>query len=80
VRIKFEATDASGKVHKRSSTNHVLFALSLDPFRRAPTDQALAQGHRGLQPRGMGRKAVCWPNARPTRWRKEPHVETVENP
>src|SRR5262249_51109156 len=33
-----------------------LFALSLDPFRRAPADQARAQGHLGLQPRGMGRK------------------------
>jgi hypothetical protein len=33
-----------------------LFALSVDPLHRAPAEQVLAQGHLGLQPRGMGRK------------------------
>ena len=41
-------------------------SLSRDPFRRAPTEQTLAQGHLGLQPRPMGRKPyACRTQCRP---------------
>jgi hypothetical protein len=53
MRVKFEATDATSKVHKRSSTSRV-YALRRDPLRRTSAKQALAQGHRDLQPRRMG--------------------------
>ena len=77
MRVKFEATDASGKVHKRSSTSHVYSHCRRDPFRRAPAEQLLAQGHRGLQPRRMGGK-LCVAERNASRWRKEPDVEAIE--
>jgi hypothetical protein len=48
-----------------------------DPLRRAPAEQALAQGHLGLQPREWeGSRAMAERKA--TRWRKDPHVEAIE--
>jgi len=43
----------------------LLQPLRGDPLRRAPAEQALAQGHLGLQPRRIGRQAMRWPNAMP---------------
>jgi hypothetical protein len=77
VRIKFEATDASGKVHKRSSTRHVYSHCLLIHFAaHRPTE---------LWPDGI---AACshaeWAETRvlaerkANRWRKEPDVEAIE--
>jgi hypothetical protein len=44
-----------------------------DPLRRAPAEQVLAQGRRGLQPES---RALAERNA--SRWRKELDVEAIE--
>ena len=77
MRIKFEATDASGKVHKRSSTSHV-YTLCL-VIHLAPHPPS------ALWPKGI---AACshaeWAVSRAlaerkvNRWRKEPCVEAIE--
>jgi hypothetical protein len=77
VRIKFEATDGTGKVHKRSSMSHIYSHCVVIHFAaRAPNN---------LWPKGI---AACshaeWVGScalaarKADRWRKEPDVETVE--
>jgi hypothetical protein len=63
MRVKFEATDATGKVHKRSGTT-TSTALRRDPLRRAPASK--------LWPKGVAAcshaewvEAVRWPSAKP---------------
>ena len=77
VRIKFEATDGNGKVHKRSSTKHVYSHCLVIHFVAHPPSK--------LWPKGI---AACshaeWEASRAmaerkaTRWRKDPHVEAIE--
>ena len=77
VRIKFEATDANGKVHKRSSTSQVYSHCVVIHFAAHPPSK--------LWPKGM---AACshaeWSASRAlaerkaTRWRKDAHVEAIE--
>ena len=76
MRIKFEATDASGKTHKRSSTSHVYSHCLVIHFAARPPSN--------LWPKGI---AACghaeWVETRAmaerkaSRWSKEPHV-TIE--
>jgi hypothetical protein len=77
VRIKFEATDAGGKVHKRSSTSHVYsHCLVIHFAAHAPSK---------LWPKGI---AACshaeWAGSRELAernascWRKKPDVEAIE--
>jgi hypothetical protein len=77
VRIKFEATDASGKVHKRSSTSHVYSHCLVIHFAAYPRSK--------LWPKGI---AACshaeWVGScalaerRASRWRKDPNVDVIE--
>jgi len=77
VRIKFEATDASGKVHKRSSTSHVYLHCVVIHFAAHPLSN--------LWPKGI---AACshaeWAESRAlaernaSRWGKKPDVEAIE--
>jgi hypothetical protein len=77
MRVKFEATDASGKLHKRSSARRVYSHCVVIHFAAHPPSQ--------LWPTGI---AACshaeWERSRAmaerkaTRWRKEPSVEAVE--
>jgi hypothetical protein len=77
MRVKFEATDAIGKVHKRSSTSHVYSHCLLIHFAAQPPAK--------LWPKGI---AACshaeWAESRALaerraiRWRKEPNVEAIE--
>ena len=77
MRIKFEATDASGKVHKRSSTSHVYSHCLVIHFAAHPPSN--------LWPKGI---AACshaeWAASpalaerKANRWRKEPCVEAIE--
>ena len=77
VRIKFEATDASGKVHKRSSTSHVYSHCLVIHFAAHPPSN--------LGPKGI---AACshaeWAESRAlaernaSRWGKKPDVDTIE--
>ena len=77
MRIKFEATDASGKVHKRSSTSHVYSHCLVIHFAAHPPSN--------LWPKGI---AACshakWAESRAlaernaNRWRKQPSVDAIE--
>jgi hypothetical protein len=77
VRIKFEATDASGKVHKRNSTSHVYLHCVVIHFAAHPPSN--------LWPKGI---AACshaeWAESRAlaernaNRWRKQSDVDTIE--
>jgi hypothetical protein len=77
VRIKFEATDASGKVHKRSSASHVYSHCLVIHFAAHPPSK--------LWPKGI---AACshaeWVGScalaerKVSRWRKDPYVGTIE--
>ena len=77
MRVNFEATDATGKVHKRSSTSHVYSHCIVIHFAAHPPSK--------LWPKGV---AACshaeWAGSRAlaerkaSRWRKDPYVETIE--
>jgi hypothetical protein len=77
VRIKFEATDASGKVHKRSSTSHIYSHCLVIHFAAHPPSN--------LWPKGI---AACshaeWAESRAlaernaNRWRKQSDIDTIE--
>jgi len=77
MRVKFEATDATGKVHKRSSMSHVYsHCVVIHLAGRPPSN---------LWPKGI---AACshaeWAESpalaerKANRWRKEPSVEAIE--
>jgi hypothetical protein len=77
MRLKFEATDATGKVHKRSSARRVYSHCVVIHFVAHPPSK--------FWPKGV---AACshaeWEGSRTmaarkaTRWRKEPSVEAIE--
>ena len=68
MRIKFEAIDASGKVHKRSSTSH--FAAH-PPSNLWPKGIAACSHAEWVASRALAER-----NA--NRWRKKPDVDTIE--
>ena len=64
MRVKFEATDATGKVHKRSSMSHIYSHCVVIDFAAHPPSR--------LSPKGVaacttlnGWEAVRWPSAKP---------------
>ena len=77
MQFKFEATDATGKVHKRSSMSHIYSHCVVIHFAAHPFSK--------LWPKGI---AACshaeWVGScalaerRASRWRKEPDVEAIE--
>jgi hypothetical protein len=77
MRVKFEAIDATGKVHKRSSISHVYSHCVVIHFAAHPPSK--------VWPKGV---ATCshaeWVESCPLaerkarRWRKEPCVEAIE--
>jgi hypothetical protein len=56
MRVKFEATDATGKVHKRGSTSRVYSHCVVIHFPAHPPSRFWPKGVTGLQPRRMGGK------------------------
>jgi hypothetical protein len=77
VRIKFEATDANGKVHKRSSTSHVYSHCVVIHFAAHPPSKLWPKG---ISPfshaEWAASRALAERNA--SRWRKKPYVEAIE--
>ena len=77
MRVKFEAIDASGRVHKRSSARRVYSHCIVIHFAARPPSK--------FWPKGV---AACshaeWEASRElaerkaSRWRKEPDVEAIE--
>jgi hypothetical protein len=77
MRIKFEATEATGKVHKRGSRSRVYshcvvihFAAHL-PSKSWPKGIAAFSHAEWAGSRGLAERTA-------SRWRKEPHVEAIE--
>ena len=77
VRIKFEATDATGNVHKRSSASHVYSLCLVIHFAAHPPSK--------LWPKGISACSHAqWAASRTLaernagRWRKKPDVEAIE--
>jgi len=77
MRLKFEATDVSGKVHKRSSTSHI--------YSHCLVIHLAAHPPSNLWPKGIpacshaewaASRALAERNA--NGWRKEPCVEAIE--
>ena len=77
MRVKFEAIDATGRSHKRSSMNHVYSHCVVIHFAAHPPSE--------FWPKGV---AACshaeWAGSRElaerkaSRWRKDPDVEVIE--
>ena len=77
VRIKFEATDASGKVHKRSSTSHVYSHCLVIHFAAHPPSKLWPEGIATCShAEWVASRALAERNA--NRWRKQPYVDTIE--
>ena len=64
VRIKFEATDATGNVHKRSSASHVYSHCLVIHFAAHPPSKLSPRASRPAATPN-GRQAMRWPNAMP---------------
>jgi hypothetical protein len=75
--IKFEATNASGKVHKRSSTSHIYTHCLVIHFAAHPPSK--------LWPKGIVASSHAeWVEScalaerKASRWRKNPSVDAIE--
>ena len=77
MRITFEATDASGKVHKRSSTSHVYSHCLLIHFAAHPPTQLWPDGIAACSHAEWAETRVL-AERKAARWRKDLDVEAVE--
>jgi hypothetical protein len=77
MRIKFEAIDATGKVHKRTSARRVyshcvvIYFAARPPSQRWPKSVPACSHAEWEGSRAMAERKA-------TRWRKEPDVEVIE--
>ena len=77
MRIKFEATDATGNVHKRSSASHVYSHCLVIHFAAHPPSKLWPKGISACShAEWVGSCALAERNA--SRWRKDPYVEAIE--
>ena len=77
MRVKFEATDATGKVHKRSSTSRVYSHCVVIHFAAHPPSKLWPKGIAACShAEWVGSCALAERKA--SRWRKEPSVEAIE--
>jgi hypothetical protein len=77
MRVKFEAADATGKVHKRSSTSRVYSHCVVIHFAAHPPSKLWPKGIAACShAEWVGSCALAERKA--SRWRKEPCVEAIE--
>ena len=77
MRIKFEATDASGKVHKRSSRSHVYSHCLVIYFAAHPPSKLWPKGIAACShAEWAASRALAERNA--NRWRRQPYVDTIQ--
>jgi hypothetical protein len=77
MRVKFEAADATGKVHKRSSMSRVYSHCVLIHFAPHPPSKFWPKGiAASSHAEWVGNRALAERKA--TRWRKDPCVEAIE--
>ena len=77
MRIKFEATDDTGKVHKRGSRSHVYSHCVVIHFAAHLPSKSWPKGIAAFShAEWAGSRALAERTA--SRWRKEPYVEAIE--
>ena len=77
MRVKFEATDATGKVHKRGSRSRVYSHCVVIHFAAHPPSRFWPKGVAAYsRAEWAGSRALAERSA--SRWRKEPYVEAIE--
>jgi hypothetical protein len=77
MRVKFEATNATGKVYKRSSMSHVYSHCVVIHFAAHPPSKFWPKGVPACShAEWVGSCALAERKA--SRWRKEPRVEAIE--
>ena len=77
MRIKFEATDANGKVHKRSSVSRFYSHCVVIHFAAHPPNKCWPKGIAACShAEWAASRALAERNA--SRWRKDPYVEAIE--
>jgi hypothetical protein len=77
MRLKFEATDVSGKVHKRSSTSHIYSHCLVIHLAAHPPSNLWPKGIAACShAEWAASRALAERNAH--RWRKDPCVEAIE--
>jgi hypothetical protein len=77
MRVKFEATDATGKVHKRSSMSHIYSHCVVIHFAARRASKLWPKGVVAFShAEWVGSCALAERKA--SRWRKEPCVEVIE--
>jgi len=77
MRHKFEATNATGKVYKRSSRSRIYPHCVVIHFAAHPPSKFWPKGVAAYsRAEWAGSRALAERNA--SRWRKEPYVEAIE--
>jgi hypothetical protein len=77
MQFKFEATDATGKVHKRRSMSHLYSHCVVIHFAARPPSKLWPKGVAACtHAEWVGSCALAERKA--NRWRKEPSVEAIE--
>ena len=77
MRVKFEVTGANGKVHKRSSMNHVYWHCVVIHFAAHPPSKFWPKGVAACShAEWVESRALAERNA--SRWCKKPDVEAIE--
>jgi hypothetical protein len=77
MRVKFEATDATGKVHKRTSTRHTYSHCVVIHFGEQPPSKLWPKGVPACS-HAKWAKNRALAECKASRWRKEPSVEAIE--
>jgi hypothetical protein len=76
MRVKFEATDATGKMHKRSSISHIYSHCVVIHFAAHPPSKLWSKGVAACShAEWVGSCALAERKA--SRWRKDPCVEAI---
>jgi hypothetical protein len=77
MRVKFEAIDTAGKVHKRSSMSHVYSHCVVIHFAAQPPSKVWPKGVAAYS-HAEWMQSYALAERKVSRWRKEPCVEAIE--
>ena len=77
MRVKFEAIDATGKVHKRSSMSHVYSHCVVIHFAAQPASRFWPAGVAAYS-HAEWVESCALAERKARRWRKKPDVEAIE--
>ena len=77
MRIKFEATDATGKVHKRSSMSHLYSHCVVIHFAAHPPSNLWPQGIAACS-HAEWVESCTLAERKASRWRKDSYVDAIE--